>query len=319
MRWAGRARSWQQVNWALAISTCFLGRGGGAARRHLKTSDGEPTDFLLSPNLDNASDAFGLDEAEVGFNRITDKDEANDARPQGLQEHAGSNHGAKPIAMPEMEVTMRPTRLAPIANASEQPLLNSTAPSSAELQANSTGGKLNIGVHGLYSQLQVFAGQWRQAAEEVVDEAWRSRSRASSKEAGGRAPELGVHPKPEPKRPGGARAGLVILSFVVVLLMLPLVCCAACYLAAALCTRQRPARAPSQVPRFQLHPQGKKSAGSPEYVDFECPAGVGPGDKVEVPLPHGEVKQVVVPAGVHAGMKFSVDVSDKAWASKTHS
>lgn len=46
----------------------------------------------------------------------------------------------------------------------------------------------------------------------------------------------------------------------------------------------------------------------PEYLDFQCPVGSGPGDLVEVPLPDGTSRQVYIPDNIYAGMFFSVQV-----------
>merc|ERR1712048_827464 len=42
------------------------------------------------------------------------------------------------------------------------------------------------------------------------------------------------------------------------------------------------------------------------YIDCTCPLGSGPGSIVVATLPNGLPHQVVVPAGVYAGMTFSV-------------
>lgn len=46
----------------------------------------------------------------------------------------------------------------------------------------------------------------------------------------------------------------------------------------------------------------------PEYLDFQCPIGNGPGDLVQVTLPDGNTMEVTVPPGVYGGMPFSVEV-----------
>lgn len=53
-----------------------------------------------------------------------------------------------------------------------------------------------------------------------------------------------------------------------------------------------------------------RAVSIPQYLDFQCPQGMGPGDLVQVTLPNGDSMQVTVPPNVYGGMMFSVEVQN---------
>lgn len=60
------------------------------------------------------------------------------------------------------------------------------------------------------------------------------------------------------------------------------------------------------VPDSSSDSESEPEPQGPRFVDFQCPAGFGPGDLVQVPLPNGASKRVRIPPGVKSGMMFSV-------------
>lgn len=90
-------------------------------------------------------------------------------------------------------------------------------------------------------------------------------------------------------------------------------CCCAIWLCCKYCMgdddEEEVVIVPVQQPCIVPVQQPVVVSAPPEYLDFQCPYGSGPGDLVEVPLPDGTSMQVTVPPGIGAGMFFSVQVS----------